>query len=364
VATAERMPDYGDTIDDASGAAHVIESLFTKEPTGFGVIFSTAQPHTLIKVFFKDIDAASVVRRLRGLPIDGLNLVQPVAALSSPYSGYVMRAALAGSQWNTVAPSRGAVWLQALARVTEIVARLHARSLVFGDLNPKNVLVSADGRDALLIDLDTIVREGAKFEASYQTGRWKQPNLAAPDFDGTCAWARQDVWAIAAVARWQWNESAAAVSSVLPRTAPILYDLASGGIKTPHDLPTALELWRSVTADADLLLTCVDCGLATQHDSCSTCGAHLADAELVVDSPHGSSTLRVNAASGTLLQRRHALGGPHAAADSEFAAVVVVGNGLRLVGRGIDMRVPFGTERSARLGEATMRLRARRLGEP
>ncbi|MBF6049903.1 hypothetical protein GO001_32770 [Streptomyces sp. NRRL B-1677] len=81
-----------------------------------------------------------------------------------------------------------------LGRIEKAVAELHARGVVFGDLQPGNVIVRPDD-SVCLVDFETAFAEGGEDGAS-------RPALGTPGF--TAAWARSgaavDTYALAAVA--------------------------------------------------------------------------------------------------------------------------------------------------------------------
>jgi len=141
---------------------------------GQGEVWRLEQEDLLCKVCF---DGPEAVRRrlrdLQGAPLADLPVVGPSELLAAPASGYVMPlvrdsmplAALLdppresgrlAEWWAATGGSRRRLHL--LARLAGILATLHSRGFVYGDLSPANVFVSASVQHgaAWLVDPDNI----------------------------------------------------------------------------------------------------------------------------------------------------------------------------------------------------------------
>ncbi|MFE7782295.1 protein kinase domain-containing protein [Streptomyces nigrescens] len=111
------------------------------------------------------------LRRIQRLPLDGIPLAAVLALLRPPKLGYVMELADEMVPLDTLCvPDEEdlAAWylrtgglerrLRLLAKLADAVARLHARAIVYQDLSPSNVLVSAapEQQEIRLIDVDNL----------------------------------------------------------------------------------------------------------------------------------------------------------------------------------------------------------------
>lgn len=111
------------------------------------------------------------LRRIQRLPLEGIPLAGVLALLAPPKLGYVMELADEMVPLDTLCISDEedmAAWylraggldrrLRLLARLADAIARLHARGIVYQDLSPSNVLVSAapEQEEIRLIDVDNL----------------------------------------------------------------------------------------------------------------------------------------------------------------------------------------------------------------
>lgn len=355
----------GDRLYDVSGMEHVLTARLSGD-TGFGEIWRTQEPRVLVKIFKPDagVVSADLIARLRLLPLDRLSVVRPVSPLRDSWNGYVMRGVFGGETWLDFESAIGSVptdtWVQAQVRLAEVLATLHARSLVFGDLNPRNVLIAPDGSDVFLIDLDTVVREGCQFEMPYLAARWR--SLFPPGFDGNHAYAFEDSWMLAKVVDDAWTAYARPpIDDVLPKASLELERLQrASGRKDPR-LPTAAQLWRSLSQDADSLLRCTVCGVVTQNDCCPTCGRYLSHAIVAI----GGSRVTLRCTSGTwrTVRRRHVQPGPGLTSDRQVCRLLAGRDGVRVDLDGHMTREPFGSARSIETAAGPVLIRADRLAD-
>jgi DNA-binding helix-hairpin-helix protein with protein kinase domain len=129
-------------------------------------------------------DRLTMVRRL---PLEGLPLARPIELLRPPHVGYVMEllrgmmplAALQRPPRDAASPARWYIEtgglrrrLRLLARLADALSRLHGRGLIYVDLSPNNVFVSAHaaGHEVRLIDTDNLRPAGLAGEVLYTPG--------------------------------------------------------------------------------------------------------------------------------------------------------------------------------------------------
>lgn len=174
-------------IFDEQGARYELRALLGRG--GQGEVWRTADGRRVIKKVFRRGAAESLRRQLafvRRLDLSGLHVARPIALLRAPHVGYAAEfldemAPLA----SLLAPPRSASparWyldtgglrrrLRLLAHTGETLASLHARGLVYCDLSPANVFVSADvaHAEAWLIDLDNLRHDSVPSSAIYTPG--------------------------------------------------------------------------------------------------------------------------------------------------------------------------------------------------
>jgi eukaryotic-like serine/threonine-protein kinase len=130
--------------------------------------------------------------RLRWLPLENLPISRPIKPLAEPHTGYIMDL-LDGIEpiASLCEPPNGEMepWylaggglrrrLRLLSRCAGILAALHGRGLVYGDLSPGNVLVSssADQLQVWLIDPDNIAIESSARDRVAETRLYRAPEI-------------------------------------------------------------------------------------------------------------------------------------------------------------------------------------------
>lgn len=118
---------------------------------------------------------------IQGMDLGGLPVAKPLLLLQRPEIGYIMEVATGMVPLKTLlqCPSGTSLveWylatggvrrrLSLLIRLSEVLAELHARGIIYGDLSPQNVFISADiaYSEVFLIDLDNlrIVTKGNEY---------------------------------------------------------------------------------------------------------------------------------------------------------------------------------------------------------
>jgi eukaryotic-like serine/threonine-protein kinase len=135
---------------------------------------------------------AARIARVRWLPLEGLPIFMPLTTLAAPHVGYVMRfqdgmvpiADLCEPPEDQVESwylTGGGLRrrLRLLARCAGILATLHGRGLVYGDVAPANVLISAAARkdEVWLIDPDNITIESSASQRPVATRLYRAPEI-------------------------------------------------------------------------------------------------------------------------------------------------------------------------------------------
>jgi DNA-binding helix-hairpin-helix protein with protein kinase domain len=178
----------GDEVIDSDGTTHTLAQQIGRAG-GQGVVFATAGGGAAVKLRTSDVDPAELQRQLRAvshLPVDGLPVALPRRTLRPPDVGYVMTHLTgmipilqlrstrardpAGHTYGPLKDLRSRV--QLLAGLANVVAVLHGRGLIYGDLSGSNVLVSESierGR-VWLIDLDNLRWESEPEPVVFTTG--------------------------------------------------------------------------------------------------------------------------------------------------------------------------------------------------
>ncbi|MGW0486444.1 protein kinase domain-containing protein [Nonomuraea sp. NPDC003214] len=143
---------------------------------GQGEVWLARGGRTAVKIVTASTqEAAEAVharlRRIQRLPLEGIPLAGVLALLAPPKLGYVMELADEMVPLDTLCVSDEedlAAWymrtggldrrLRVLAKLADAIARLHARAIVYQDLSPSNVLISADPtqQEIRLIDVDNL----------------------------------------------------------------------------------------------------------------------------------------------------------------------------------------------------------------
>ncbi|MFF7655774.1 hypothetical protein ACFZCY_39145 [Streptomyces sp. NPDC007983] len=134
------------------------------------------------------------LRRIQRLPLDDVPLAGVLALLAPPKLGYVMELADEMVPLDTLCvPDEEdlAAWylrtgglerrLRLLAGLSDVIARLHARAIVYQDLSPSNVLVSAspEQREVRLIDVDNLGLVSAVESAPVHTPGYGAPEIVS-----------------------------------------------------------------------------------------------------------------------------------------------------------------------------------------
>jgi eukaryotic-like serine/threonine-protein kinase len=185
--------EVGRIVTDVEGRTYVLSEVLGGG--GQGTIYRTEQRNSLVKVFHSDGGLRSAsVRRVRRMPLAGLSVTAPMSVLEQD-AGYVMRfqndmtdvrsLRLAGRRTH---PKD--VWIDSgglsrrlilAARLALVVEHLHSLGLVYGDLNPGNVMISVDSEfDAVtLIDLDNLEYVGTREGGGFFFPFFGAPELAA-----------------------------------------------------------------------------------------------------------------------------------------------------------------------------------------
>lgn len=131
---------------------------------------------------------------VRSLPLDDVPIARPLETLRPPYLGYAMEF-LAEMEpiRDLIRPRKGADrirdWylgggglrrrLRVLARCAETLGQLHGKGLVYGDLSPQNVFVSASplNEEVWLIDADNLQFESSPGKANLWTRGYGAPEV-------------------------------------------------------------------------------------------------------------------------------------------------------------------------------------------
>ncbi len=182
-------------IVDADGRLHHL-IMPAINSGGQGEVFQTREPNIGVKVLTHGERAAEIIRDVRRLPIEDLtSIAAPLSSLQTRH-GYVMTwlrgMVPLGAERLPSSGRRNDIvqWYLATgglrrrlalnARLAEVIADLHARGLVYVDLNLANVMVSDTGTAAevRLIDLDNL-RHATNQSLSVYTPGWEAPELHA-----------------------------------------------------------------------------------------------------------------------------------------------------------------------------------------
>lgn len=191
-------------VRDVDGTVYELEH----EPVGGGgqgVVYRVRQSKDAVKLLHDDAPPGASegpgeslderIRRLGWLPLENLPIARPKpkGRLAEPHVGYLMPlledmipiATLCEPPENDLEPwylAGGGLRrrLRLLARCAGVLATLHGRGLVYGDISPRNVLVSASARrDGLwFIDPDNITIESSAGQRTDATRLYRAPEIA------------------------------------------------------------------------------------------------------------------------------------------------------------------------------------------
>ncbi|WP_435586207.1 protein kinase domain-containing protein [Micromonospora aurantiaca (nom. illeg.)] len=248
--------------------------LMTAEPLGHGgegIVFRTlTSPYAvkLCKTNARDDDLAERLARLRWLPLEDIPICRPLELLAAPHVGYVMELLEDMVALRSVCePTDGDLgpWyaqagglrrrLRLLARCAEILGLLHGRGIVYSDVSPGNVLISASPshEEVWLVDADNLQIESSTVDRRLVTPFYTAPELLRGMTGNT---VHSDMYSFAVVAY-----------EALVANHPLLGDLVEEGpVEYQDDVQRGLLPWvghrtddrnRSTQAglDPDLVLT-------------------------------------------------------------------------------------------------------------
>lgn len=201
------------TVIDENGAVHHLTHSLGEG--GQGQVWLTRGERRVVKVFPKRTNRETLKSQLafvKRLDLRDLHVARPLALLRAPDIGYVAefladmvpirtlirpRAGEPLLQWY-IATGGIRRRLRLLAHAGEALAGLHARGLVYADVSPANVFVSApmEAVEAWLIDLDNLRYEGQAGGAVHT------PGYGAPEIIGGQKFATpmSDAWSFAVLA--------------------------------------------------------------------------------------------------------------------------------------------------------------------
>jgi hypothetical protein len=172
--------------------------LVTDQPLGDGgqgTVFRTRTGRHAVKLCNTNETAeelADRLSRLVWLPLDGLPVSQPEESLAPPHVGYVMplledmvaMRALCDPPDGDLGPwyaTGGGLHrrLRLLARCAEVLSLLHGRGIVYGDVSPGNVLVSASTEhdEVWFVDADNLQVESSAADRPLGTPYYTAPEL-------------------------------------------------------------------------------------------------------------------------------------------------------------------------------------------
>jgi hypothetical protein len=172
--------------------------LVAEEPLGSGgegTVLRTRTGRHAVKLCDRNETAeqlADRLSRLDWLPLDGLPISRPEESLAAPHIGYVMpllddMVALGAvceppdgelGPWYAVGGGLSRR-LRLLARCAETLALLHGRGIVYGDVSPGNVLVSAsvEHDEVWFVDADNLRVETSTKDRPLGTPYYTAPEL-------------------------------------------------------------------------------------------------------------------------------------------------------------------------------------------
>lgn len=241
------------TVIDENGAVHHLTHCLGEG--GQGRVWLTRGERRVVKVFPERIHRETLKGQLafvKRLDLRDLDVARPLALLRAPDIGYVAEFLADMVPIRTlIRPKAGESLLQwyiatggirrrlrLLAHAGEALAGLHARGLVYADVSPANVFVSApmEAVEAWLIDLDNLRYEGEVERAVYT------PGYGAPEIMGgqNFATPMSDAWSFAVLA-----------FQTLTLTHPLLGDWVNDGEPELEDEALAGRLpWIEHSSDS------------------------------------------------------------------------------------------------------------------
>jgi hypothetical protein len=228
------MIEFGSTdgllVRDQFGNHHRITQEICRG--GQGAVYRTTDPDIAVKLNFDEgTEAKRKIANVRCLPFPpDIPVALPLAVLKDR-SGYVMGLLdgmesfrcldLSGDQRASISRRETPLWLSAadertrdllvhyvesgstkrrlgvLARAAGILARLHARGIVYGDVSPNNCFIDEKNDDVWLIDPDNL-----RLETSSNKGGTYTPRYGAPEVVSRLdsSRLRTDSWSFAVMA--------------------------------------------------------------------------------------------------------------------------------------------------------------------
>lgn len=181
------------TVSDVEGRTYVLTEKLAGG--GQGTVHRTGQRNELVKLFHSDGTLQSTsIRRVRRMPLAGLAVTAPMSVLEND-AGYVMR--FQGDmdeidclQLKGLRTHPKDSWIDTgglgrrlllATRVALVIEQLHSLGLIYGDLNPGNVMISADADfDVVtLIDLDNLEYVGSHEGPAFYFPFFGAPELAS-----------------------------------------------------------------------------------------------------------------------------------------------------------------------------------------
>lgn len=188
--------DHNRTVRDERGETYTLTSRIAEG--GQGAVFGTTTRGLLVKLRHSasDNDVDRVRERLdfvRRLGLEDLAVIVPASRLSPPDVGYIMEEMTGMRPINSLASvpreADPIPWycretgglrrrLVLLAKLARTLSALHGRGLVYGDVSPTNLWVSADSEATVvrLIDLDNVAFSGVD-------ERTFTPHYGAPELE-------------------------------------------------------------------------------------------------------------------------------------------------------------------------------------
>lgn len=218
------------SVIDETGAIHPLSHCIGRG--GQGEVWLTQNRRRIVKIL-NQTGNADVMRRqfayVRRLDLSGLNVAKPLAVLRPPHVGYVAEFLADMVPLETLLkcpPGQSRPWhlqtgglrrrLRLLARTGEALLGLHAHGVVYADLSPRNVFISAkaESLETWLIDLDNLCHEEDPRRSIYTLG-YGAPEVVQGVAGST---SLSDAWAFAVLV-WE----------VLTLRHPFVGDLVDGG---------------------------------------------------------------------------------------------------------------------------------------
>lgn len=321
----EHIPEH---VRDERGNTYQLERETPIGEGGQGVVLRVKRSRLAVKICFEDgqpslgDDIRERLDRLRWLPIEDLPVSRPIIRLDEPHVGYVMELLEDMTSMEPLCqPPEGGLgpWyaqggglgrrLRLLARCADVLGRMHGRGIVYGDVSPGNILVSADPEhhEVWLVDADNLRVENSPADRVVKTPFYAAPELLRR-LSGNTPFS--DAYSFAVVAyetlianhpllgdlvedgpvEYQedvqhgllpWvghsgddrNRSSHGLepSQVLTRRLRALFEQTfEEGVRTPHRRP-GLHTWSdSLHAAADLTIACPSCQ-QTYYAFCAFC---------------------------------------------------------------------------------------------